>query len=337
MPSAPRTPRLSDVAEAAGVSPSTVSRALSGSGRMSATTRMRVVEAAERLRFRPDALAQFFATGRSRTVGVMTHKAHATFTMPVLVGATAALGAKENAVLLSDGLTREDVERFRGRRVDSLLVIGDGLGEHIRSVTADFSVPVAYAFGVSDDPRDVSFISDGVMAGRLAAQHLLDIGRTKVAHVTAQGDRAADERVAGLQGVLDAAGLPLVGGAPVRGTWHRAWGVEAGRRLLADRVDVDAVFCGNDQIAGGLLEVLRDAGVRVPDDVAVVGVDNWPDTGSVDGERRLTSVDPLLGSLGRAAAEHLLSPDPAGAVPGVRSLPCELVVGDSTVPGPTSR
>ncbi|SDD86222.1 LacI family DNA-binding transcriptional regulator [Auraticoccus monumenti] len=319
---------LRDVAAAAGVSVPTASKVLNGGGRVAPATRDRILAAAEALDFRPDALAQFFATGRSRTIGVLTQNAPATFTLPVLVGAVTTLGARGLASLPVDGLTPANVRALQARRVDGLVVVGDGLGSPVHSVTEHFDVPVVYAFGISDDPRDTSFVPDGVMAGRLGTEHLLAGGRRRLVHVTASGDQAADERLQGVQAVLAEAGLELVA-PPARGGWSEQWGVTAARRLLDEGTDVDAVFCGNDQIAAGVLTVLRTAGTRVPEDVAVLGVDNWPGGAAGGGGPLLTTIDPELGALGAAAAEHLLAapPDHSG---GVVRTPCRLVAGAST-------
>jgi len=326
----PRPPvRLADVAAVAGVSVPTASKVLNGGGRVSPATRDRILQAAARLDFQPDALAQFFATGRSRTVGVLTQNAPATFTMPVLVGAMTTLGAHSLATLVLDGVGPDNVRTLQARRIDGLLVVGDGFGAPIHSVTAQFDVPVVYAFGISDRADDVSFVPDSVGAGRSGAEHLLDIGRRRIAHVTASRDLAADERMAGLEATLTEAGLQLVT-PPLRGEWTRAWGVVAARRLLAGGVEFDAVFCGNDQIAQGVFTVLRDAGLRVPEDVALIGMDNGPGVRD-EGDHLLSTIDPNLGELGAAAARHLIAPEAAGQGPGVVRQPCTLIVGASTV------
>ncbi len=319
--------RLRDVAAAAGVSVPTASKVLNGGGRVAPATRERIVAAAVELQFRPDALAQFFATGRSRTIGVLTENAPATFTLPVLVGACTTLGASAMATLPLDGLSEDNVRTLQARRIDGLLVIGDGLGKRLRSLTSAFDVPVVYAFGISDDPEDVSFVPDSVMAGRVGTEHLLATGRRRLVHVTAAGDQAADERLAGVEEVLAEHGTELVV-PPLRGDWTEDWGVTAARRLLAERVDADAIFCGNDQIARGVVWVLQSAGVAVPEQVAVLGVDNWPGGRRGPG-RLLTTIDPNLGELGAAAARHLVDPG-AERRAGVVTQPCTLVLGAST-------
>ncbi|MFE6666580.1 LacI family DNA-binding transcriptional regulator [Streptomyces sp. NPDC057697] len=323
---------LSDVAAVAGVSLSTASRALNGGGRVSAATRSRIAEAARRLDFRPNALAQSFALGRSRTIGVLAQNARGAFTEPVLVGAVAHLGSREQACLLYDtGLDPESmadgVRRLLARRVDGVLVLGDGLLTRLRSVTADFSVPVAYAFGLTDRPDDSCYVPDSHMAGRLAGEHLLSLGRRHIAHLTGDAaDTAAAGRERGLMASLAEAGLAPAA-KTLRGDWSRTWGAAACRRLIGSGTRFDAVFCGNDQIALGAESALRESGRRVPDDVALVGVDNWEHVISGRRTRHLTTVDMGLAGLGAAAAAQVAD---GRDDPGVHDHPCTLVVGATT-------
>jgi LacI family transcriptional regulator len=323
---------LSDVAAVAGVSISTVSKALNGGGRISESTRIRVVEVAQRLDFRPNALAQSFARGRSETIGILTHRAVGTWSAPILVGATSCLGRHEQAALHYDGrfevatLTAH-IRKLRARRIDGVLIIGDGPQDTVRSVTGELAVPVVYAFTSTDDPRDATFVPDSVLAGRLAGRHLLEIGRRRIAHITAGGDIAAAQRRQGLAEVLAESGREPAALIDEGGSFSESWGRTGAARLLASGVAFDAVFCGNDHIARGAEQVFRAHGMTVPDDVALVGVDNWE--GIVVGQEvhHLTTIDLRLAALGAAAAEHVRS----GAVePGRHDFGCELVIGEST-------
>jgi LacI family transcriptional regulator len=326
---------LGDVAAAAKVDLSTASRVLRGGGRASDATRQRIFDAAARLNFRPNAQGQFLATGISKTVGVLTLDAPSTFTMPVLAGVNRALGRKDIATLLYDTdfdetKLRESVLNFHARSIDGLLVIGNGLMTRIRSITEGFDVPVIYAFGVPDDETDTWFLPDGVMAGRMAGEHLIGLGRRRIAHVTAAGDLAAAERARGLGEALAEAGLELALGAPLEGTWQRDWGVEAAHRILDSGAEIDAIFCGNDQIALGIYGVLRAAGVRVPEDVALVGYDNWERMTDVT-HNLLTTIEPDLVGLGYAAGEYLAAVTNGTFEPGPHYHPCSLVLGESTL------
>jgi LacI family transcriptional regulator len=204
-------------------------------------------------------------------------------------------------------------------------------------VSEGFGVPVVYVYGVSDDPDDASFMHDGFLAGRLAAEHLLGLGRTRIAHITAApSDLSALARAEGLRAALAEAGLPLAGGQPLHGDWTRAWGIEAARRLLAGGEPFDAVFCGNDTIATAVQEVLRESGLRVPDDVAIVGMDNLTGLSGQD-DGLLTTIDPNLTELGAVAARYLADAIEGGEYSaGVHTIPCTLVPGESTGARPRS-
>ena len=332
---------LSDVAAAANVDMSTASRVLRGTGRVSPATRQRILDVASSLDFRPNAQAQFLAQGISKTVGVLTMNAPDIFAMPVLAGLNTEFGLRDVATLLydaglDDDALRENVRKLHARRIDGLLVLGSGLMDPIRSFSAEFDVPVVYAFGTSDSRDDAIFIPDGVMAGRMAAQHLIDIGRRRIAHVTAARDIAAIERAEGLRQVLAENDLEMALGAPLEGDWLRRWGAQAAQRILDSGEQVDAIFCGNDQIALGVYEVLRGAGVSIPDDIALVGMDNWE--GMVgSGDNLLTTVDPNLIGVGRAAAEYLNVVTIDDYEGGVRHVPCSLVLGETTMGGGSRR
>ncbi len=142
---------------------------------------------------------------------------------------------------------------------------------------------------------------------RLAAEHLLALGRRRVAHITGEeGYRAARDRAAGLLRVLDEAGLALAAYRPLYGAWSQRWGRQAARMLLAAHPGVDAVFCGSDQIASGVIDALHDLGRRVPDDIAVVGYDNW-EIFATESRPPLTTVDLDLERLGGTAARQLIA------------------------------
>ena len=330
-----RSVRLSDVAAVAGVSLATASKALNGSTRISQATRDRVRAAADRLDFRPDALARSFASGRSGTIGVLTHRAKNTFARPVIVGAVLQLGEQNQAALVYDSDISEhkamtdSIRELQARRIDGLLVIGDG-HEHVSpSVTHYFDVPVTYVFTASSDAEDVMYLPDNRRAGYLATKHLIDTGKSSLAHITGpRSSIAADRRREGMVDALTEAGLdPAV--PVVYGDWTRQRGAEAMAELIASGAEFDAVFCGNDHTALGAMEACASAGVRVPDDVALVGVDNWEGTViDQNGTRQLTSVDPELMELGRLAAANLLTPE---RIPGEHYTAPSLVVGPSTL------
>jgi LacI family transcriptional regulator, galactose operon repressor len=331
---APVRATLSDVAARAGVSVGTASKALSGSGRMRPETRERVLEAAGALGFSPNRNAQSLHTGRSWTVGLMTTDGIGRFSIPVLLGAEDALGAGKISVLLCD--TRGDAIREQHhlstlieRRVDGIIVTGrrtdpraplPGLGR----------TPTVYTLSPSSDPRDASVVSDDAGGAGLAVGHLLGLGRTRIAHVTGPAHHAAArDRAARTVHLLERAGLEPATGRVHHGDWSEGWGRRAAEAVLRTAPDTDAFFCGNDQIARGVADTLRERGVRAPDDVAIVGYDNW-DTMALSARPPLTTVDMGLGEIGRVAALRLLAAIDSGEPEaGVVTVPCRLIVRES--------
>ena len=325
---------LTDVARLAGVSVATASKALNARGEVAPATRQRVQAAAEELKFSPNILARGLISGHTRTIGLLTDELSAArFTIPLLLGAENALGDEQMSVLLCDARgdairRRHYIRTLLARQVDGFIVLGDA--NDVRpSLTRDIPVPVVYVYCESDDPGDVSIVADDAGGARLAAQHLVSLGRRRIAHIT--GDhayRAARDRASAFRSVLAESALDPVG-EPLFGQWSQRWGRHAAHTLLSVHPDVDAIFCGSDQIAYGVTETLRDLGRAVPDDVAVVGYDNW-EVIAAECRPPLTTVDLNLEQLGAAAVKHLfaaLDGDPAS---GVVRMPTRLIVREST-------
>ncbi|WP_010524464.1 LacI family DNA-binding transcriptional regulator [Nesterenkonia sp. F] len=302
---------LRDVATVAEVSMSTASKALNDRpGEVSASTRDHVRDVAERLGFTPNAIARAMLSGRTGTVGLLTDDLEGRFSLPILMGAEDAFGAGQTSVLLCDArgdAIREQhhVRALMGRNVDGLIVVGSRPDPR-PSWAGRVSVPVVHAYAPSQDAADLSVVTDNRRAGELAAEHLLSVGRRRIAHIS--GDQtymAAQGRAEGVRAVLEAEGLELVA-PPQFGAWTERWGRAATQTLLAERPDVDAIVGGSDQISRGILDALHDEGRRVPVDVALVSFDNWKPL-IVDAPTPLTSVDLGFTSIGRRAAEMLSS------------------------------
>ncbi|RKN37175.1 LacI family DNA-binding transcriptional regulator [Streptomyces hoynatensis] len=325
---------IADVAALAGVSVGTASKALNNRGKLRQETRARVADAARQLGFRPNEMARSLLSGRSFTVGLLTTDHVGRFSLPVLLGAEDALGAGEISVFLCD--TRGDAIRERhhlsalaSRRVDGIIVTGRRTDS--RPPLRQFlDVPVVYAMAPSEDPRDVSVVPDEWQGAREGVRHLIAAGRTRIAHITGPArHHSAQVRAAAFRETLAEAGLRPAGGEVMFGEWNEPWGRQAVRHVLHAEPRCDALFCGSDQIARGAADGLREMGVDVPGDIALVGFDNW-DVMSTACRPPLTTVDMELGELGRVAAMSLLEAIEGRARPGVRRLPCRLVIRDST-------
>jgi LacI family transcriptional regulator len=331
-----RRATIRDVATRAGVSPGTVSKAINGTGQISAETRERILRVAEEIDFRPNQLARSVFERRSFTVGMITTDSFERFSVPVMIGAEDALGAGRMSVFLCD--SRDDpirekhyIDVLTGRRVDGFIVTGRNFNAR-PPLAVPPRTPVVYALTPSSDPDDCSIGVDDEGAGRLAGEHLVRLGRTRIAHVTGPTRfDAAVRRAAGFTSALAAGGV-----APIAdvywGEWSESWGREAARMLLRRHPDLDAVYCGSDMLARGVADGLRDAGVRVPEDVAIIGTDNW-EVMALGSRPTLTSVDLRLADVGRLAAERLLDAIDGRPHAGLELVPPQLVIRGSTAGG----
>jgi|tagenome__1003787_1003787.scaffolds.fasta_scaffold20685411_1 LacI family transcriptional regulator len=331
-------PTLAEVARLAKVSTSTASKALSGQGKLRAETRQRVREAAAALGFQPNPYARGLIRGRTFTVGLITDDGFGRFSIPVLLGAEDALGAGQMALFFCD--SRDDPIRQRhyvsmlvARRVDGLIVTGRATDVR-PALEVPPSIPVVYAVIRSANEADTCVTYDDEAGGRVAVEHLIAMGRRRIAHVTGPRHHfAASARFRGWQLAIAHAGLPGVRPDLAFGAWSEEWGRQAAVVLAAEVPELDGVFCGSDQVARGVIDGLREGGRRVPHDVAVVGFDNW-EVMATGRRPMLTSVDPDLHTVGRVAAEHLLAAIDGEPRPGLHMIAPRLVVRESTAADP---
>jgi len=333
--------RITDVAALAGVAPSTVSKALNGTGSLRESTRAKVREAAERLGFVPDATARSLSARRSFTVGLLSTDSAGRFSLPVVLGAENALVGGELSALLATARhdpVREQhhVRALVARRVDGIIVTGRTTEprEPIR-----VPMPVVYAFAPSADPDDASVVPDDAAGMRLLVDHLVGLGRRRIAYVGGRAEQAASTvRHDTLVAELAERGLELVG-PPLYGDWSEQWGRRAVDAVLGRDPDggaaggapaVDAIVFASDQLARGGCDRLRERGLRVPDDVAVTGYDDW-EVMSLASRPPLTTVDMRLERLGQRAAELLIAAIEGEPARGVERLAPRLVVRASTL------
>jgi LacI family transcriptional regulator len=324
---------IRDVAELAGVSPGTASKALNHRGSLRPQTIERVLVASEQLGYRPNELVRGIFGRRSFTVGLITTDSFGRFSGPVMAGAEDALDSGELSVIMCDSRGDPDRERrhlttLLGRRIDGLIVTGRCSNPR-PPISSSLPFPVVYAHTPSTDPHDCSVMVDDEGAGRLAARHLIEVGRRGVGHITGPPDfDAVTRRAAGLAHGLHEAGLTVIGGTRT-GDWSEAWGRSAATGLFSEHPNVDAIYCGSDLIARGVVDALAAAGVSVPDRIAIVATDNWALIARA-ARPSLTTVDMRLHEVGHLAARFLIDAIEGRAISGRHVVPAEIVVRAST-------
>ncbi len=324
---------LEEVARVAGVSRATVSRVVNGNPRVAPDVRRTVERAVDRLGYIPNPAARSLVTRKSQSIGlVIAEPAGRLFEDPffprLLRGIGAALSSRElQLVLLMPQSSQEEsrAERYlTAGHVDGALLVSLHGNDPLPSAVAR-RIPVVVG-GRPPQGTPVSYVDvDNVQGGRSAVEHLIAIGRRAIATIGGPPDMSPGfDRLAGYRQALDAAGRErdprLEGG----GDFTQAGGAAAMREILAARPDVDAVFAASDLMAAGAVQVLRAAGRRIPEDVAIVGFDDSPIAETADPP--LTSVRQPIEEMGaemvRLLLEHAAHP---GAVPRQVILATQLV------------
>ncbi|WP_443061131.1 LacI family DNA-binding transcriptional regulator [Streptomyces sp. NBC_00487] len=336
----PGAPRSVDVARAAGVSQKTVSRVFNDEPYVSAEVRRRVTEAAERLGYRRNNAARALASGRTRSIGVVTLGTALYGPASLLMGVERVV--RDTGYALRVVNTMEGDPAGLAGAVDSLLDQGvDGIviSEPIEEEGgADLSVRVSVPVLVLGAPPP--FAASTVLFGgggsdlmaRAAVEHLLDLGHPTVHHLAGpQRWYAAKDRLEGWRTALAVHGRDEP--PAIEGDWSAASGYAAGRELAADP-EATAVFAANDDMAIGLIRALTEAGRRVPEDVSVVGFDDNPVAAYVTPP--LTTVRQPFDTVAQEGLKrlvHAIENPQAEAVPA-SDPPVDVVVRASTRPPP---
>jgi DNA-binding LacI/PurR family transcriptional regulator len=331
-------PRSVDVARLAGVSQKTVSRVLNGERYVSDEVRRRVLDAAGELGYRLNSAARALASGRTRSIGVVTLGTALYGPASLLIGVERAARDAGYALRVVNTLEGDPggvvgaVESLLEQGVDGI-VVSEPIDEGAVSLSVDVPVLVLGAPAMFGGTRTVATGVGAELLARTATEHLLDLGHTTVHHL-AGPERwfAARDRLEGWRSALTARGRERP--AVLVGDWSAASGYEAGRALAADG-DVTAVFAANDDMAIGVIRALTEAGRRVPGDVSVVGFDDIPVAAYVTPP--LTTVRQPFDAVAREGLRLLVQaiekPDaePAPA----DDPPVDLVVRASTAPPPS--
>lgn len=329
-----------DVAKLAGVSHQTVSRVINDSEHVRPETRERVLAAMRTLEYRPNSVARALATGRSRTLGVVSFNTTLYGPASTLLGIEQAaheVGYFVSIISLEapDGPSVvKAVERLRRQGVEGILMIAPQRNTARALADLPTDIPIVSAEAGPDDTLPLASV-DQFAGAAAATSHLLELGHRTVWHIAGPSDwLEAEQRVAGWRATLHAAGAPVT--TALRGDWSPRAGYESGRLLLA-QADVTAVFVANDQMTLGLLRLMHECGRRVPQDVSLVGFDDIPEAAYFTPP--LTTIRQDFAEMGRRSLRLLLGEIESGTRSTRReTVAPELVVRSSTAaPGRAAR
>lgn len=296
---------IRDVAQRAEVSVASVSRVLNDSGTVTESTRLRVIQAVDALSYVPHSGARSLSIRRTDTVGVILPDLFGEFFSELIRGMDVA--ARESGLHLMVSSSHDDADEaalairsMRGR-VDGLIVLSPHLDAANLAANLAGALPVLLMNGGATDEARPSIRVDNFGGAMAAVEHLLATGRRRIAHIAGPaGNLEAEARMAGYAEAMGTAGLEAT---IVDGDFTQASGHRAVASLTADHA-IDAVFAANDMMAVGALLGLQEAGVRCPEDIAVVGFDDIPIAALV--RPSLTTMRIDIADTGRRALRRLV-------------------------------
>ncbi|MFO7661935.1 MAG: LacI family DNA-binding transcriptional regulator [Chloroflexota bacterium] len=324
---------IRDVASYAGVSHQTVSRVINGSKSVRPATRARVEKAIAELDYRPDALAQSMARGRSGYLACLSPNL-TDYTFSSIIDA-AETEARENGYYLMSA-SAPDAETFahliddlaQSGRAEGIMVINPFADDRHRYLPAGY--PVVFAGARPREEAADSVALDDVVVARQVTEHLLTLGHRLIGMVTGpEVEDCTQDRSLGFHQALHGAGLIADEAFVLEGNWLAPSGYDAFRHFFSLSQQPTAIFAQNDQMAVGVLRAARDAGLNVPDQLSVIGVDDIPLSAYF--EPPLTTVRQDFAAIGRQAARLLVRAvkEPVAAHEHLL-LPGEMIIRRST-------
>ena len=303
-----------DIAQRANVSPSTVSRVLRDSAGVSADKHTAVINAVAELNYRPNVFAQSLASGQSMTIGVLTQNFGTPFYDGILAGILLGLEHTNYSALFVDGRWQVAVEQraiqtLLDRRVDGLIMIGGQIPEDVLKSIAAKTPLIVVARRLRTMPDHCIYI-DNEQGAYQATRHLIDMGHRDIAHIAATmpyQDTVNDilDRRYGYSRALQEVGFADAAELIVEGNLQRQSGVLAVETLLMRKRPFSAIFAANDQMAFGARLALFRKGIRVPEDVSLIGFDD--ESAAAFMIPPLTTVQQPAYELGQAAAAAILN------------------------------
>lgn len=324
---------IRDVAREAGVSHQTVSRVINGSDDVMPETRLRVQEAIEALGFRPNAIARSMAKGSTNTLACISPNLTDYTFASIIEGAEMEARRHGYFMLSSSASTAESfialTEELVGHRhVDGLIVINPYIDERYLAIPEAF--PVVFVGARARDLAICSVSLDDEKTAYDATWHLISLGHRKIAMITGPlAEDCCNDRTKGYKQALGEAGIPINPDYIIEGDWSATSGQDA-LMALAERGNIPtAIFAQNDRMALGVLHLAREMGLKVPEQLAVIGVDGMPLSSYFDPP--LTTMQQDMPLIGQEATRMLVESIKKAINPSTQlKISAQIVIRQST-------
>ncbi len=329
------TVSIKDVARVAGVSYSTVSRALNDSPRVSGETKERIQQIAAEMGYLPSAVARSLVTQRTNMIGVVVTTITDLFFAELVHAIEETALAHHYGVILTNsrGLPERElqaIQSLRRRRVDGIILVSGCSAETDVCTERGMDVPLVVINNIHENHAGHSVEVDNKGGGLAATEHLLGLGHRRVAHIAGPAEEwDGVERLNGYVRALERHGIPVDASLIASGGNRPVHGIDAMQQLLSLVDRPTAVFCYSDAIAMGAMRSARASGLRVPEDLSVVGFDDIDLAPFF--EPPLTTVAQPIQAMGEKAVEMILALREGEPVEDC-VLPSQLVIRESTAP-----
>ena len=332
-----KTSKLSEVARLAGVAPITASRAIRGEGYVSAETRERIMAAAAQLQYTPDPLARRMRGDRSRLLGVFVNNYGPVVLHEIIRALSTHARAQGYDLLLFNAERFDSPDRMAtcdllGKLCDGLLLVMPGADDrYLDAIERQQLASVVICFDAR--PLAVPVVAaENRLGARAAVEHLLALGHRRIAFIAGNpGTGQSVERQRGYEDALRTAGIAPDPALVVNGAFVQTGGFAATENLLALPVAPTAIFAANDEMAFGAMDAINSRGLRVPDDISVIGFDDIPTANCV--YPRLTTMRQPFDAIAAYAVREVVGMIAGGVTDPARiAFPAKLVVRESTGP-----
>ncbi|AXR08121.1 LacI family DNA-binding transcriptional regulator [Salinimonas sediminis] len=302
---------IKQVSERAGVSSATVSRVINNTDTVKEKTRKLVLNAMAELGYRHNTIAASLASNKTNTIGLVVPELHGSFFGAMMSGSEQVLRKANKHMFVvaghsDDAMERQEIDALLSRRCDALILHVEAISNEYLIKLASQNVPLVVVNRYIEEISEQCTSLDNVRGGYMATRHLLDLGHTHIAYAAGALFKADGvHRLQGHKQALHDAGIEADDQLIEEGDFQAHSGEACIDRLLDRQQQFTAIACGNDEMATGAINALRRRGLRVPEDVSVIGYDNIDYASYLT--PKLTTIDYPVREIGEMAARWILN------------------------------